>query len=452
MSQMQIGERTFTIGCIRDISGRKAYTEALEHRTLHDDLTGLPNRALFGDRMDRALADAERADEPRGVLLVDVDGFRMINETLGRDNGDVVLKTVAERLQTAVRNSDTVARMGGDEFGILASDETDVETAEAIAWKVRAAFEEPFLIAGEVLNVRASIGIAFFPQHGRTTADLMRRASLAMRQAKQAGGGVGVFIAEPEDPTARRLTLLSELREGIPRGELVLHYQPKVDLTTPQDDRGRGARALAAPHRRAADARAVHARGGAQRADRAADDLGARRGPAPAARVARRRHRADDGGQHLGAQPDARQRAPGHGGAAHRHLGRRARHADPRADGERPDRRRGPGRPRAPARDGRAGRDRRLRHRPFVARLPPAAADRRDQGRPLVRHEPRHRLERRRDRALHDRPRPQPRPHGRRRGRRGRGRARHADRVRLRQRAGLPVQPARARPRSSPPG
>ena len=147
MSQMQIGERTFTIGCIRDISGRKAYTEALEHRTLHDDLTGLPNRALFGDRMDRALADAERADEPRGVLLVDVDGFRMINETLGRDNGDVVLKTVAERLQTAVRNSDTVARMGGDEFGILASDETDVETAEAIAWKVRAAFEEPFLIA-----------------------------------------------------------------------------------------------------------------------------------------------------------------------------------------------------------------------------------------------------------------------------------------------------------------
>ncbi len=232
MSQMQIGERTFTIGCIRDISGRKAYTEALEHRTLHDDLTGLPNRALFGDRMDRALADAERADEPRGILLVDVDGFRMINETLGRDNGDVVLKTVAERLQTVVRNSDTVARMGGDEFGILASDETDVETAEAIAWKVRAAFEEPFLIAGEVLNVRASIGIAFFPQHGRTTADLLRRASLAMRQAKQDGGGVGVFIAEPEDPTARRLTLLSELREGIPRGELVLHYQPKVDLAT----------------------------------------------------------------------------------------------------------------------------------------------------------------------------------------------------------------------------
>jgi diguanylate cyclase (GGDEF)-like protein/PAS domain S-box-containing protein len=232
MSQMQIGERTFTIGCIRDISGRKAYTEALEHRTLHDDLTGLPNRALFSDRMDRAIADADRAEEPRGVLLIDLDEFRTINESLGRDNGDQLLKTVADRLRTAVRNSDTVARMGGDEFGILPSDETDVETAEAIAWKVRSAFEEPFLVGGEVVDVRASIGIAFFPQHGRTTADLLRRASLAMRQAKQAGLGLGVFVAEPEDPTARRLTLLSELRAGIPRGELVLHYQPKVDLAT----------------------------------------------------------------------------------------------------------------------------------------------------------------------------------------------------------------------------
>jgi diguanylate cyclase (GGDEF)-like protein/PAS domain S-box-containing protein len=232
MSQMQIGESTFTIGCIRDISGRKAYTEALEHRTLHDDLTGLPNRALFADRMDRAIADADRADEPRGVLLIDIDDFRTINETLGRESGDALIQTVADRLRTAVRNSDTVARMGGDEFGILPSDETDVETAEAIAWKVRSAFDEPFIIGGEVLNVRASIGIAFFPQHGRATADLLRRASQAMRQAKQAGLGLGVFVAEPEDPTARRLTLLSELRAGIPRGELVLHYQPKIDLRT----------------------------------------------------------------------------------------------------------------------------------------------------------------------------------------------------------------------------
>jgi diguanylate cyclase (GGDEF)-like protein/PAS domain S-box-containing protein len=232
MSQMQIGERSFTIGCIRDISGRKAYTEALEQRTLHDDLTGLPNRALFADRMDRAIADADRTGEPRGVLLVDIDDFRRINETLGRASGDALIQTVAERLRAVLRNSDTVARLGGDEFGILPSDETDVEKAEAIAWNVRSAFDEPFRIGGEVLSIRASIGIAFFPQHGSSTTDLLRRASQAMRQAKQAGLGLGVFVAEPEDPTARRLTLLSELRAGIPRGELVLHYQPKIDLAT----------------------------------------------------------------------------------------------------------------------------------------------------------------------------------------------------------------------------
>jgi diguanylate cyclase (GGDEF)-like protein/PAS domain S-box-containing protein len=230
ISQMQIGERTFSIACLRDISGRKAFTEALEHQTLHDELTGLPNRTLFGDRMDQAIASAYRADEPLGVLVVDLDEFRAVNETIGRENGDTLLRAVAERLRGAVRESDTVARLGGDEFGILPSDETDVETAEAIAWKVREAFEDPFLSNGHVVDQRASIGIAFFPQHGRSTADLLRRADLAMRQAKQSGSGLGVFIAEPEDQTARRLTLLSELRDGIPRGELVLDYQPKVDL------------------------------------------------------------------------------------------------------------------------------------------------------------------------------------------------------------------------------
>ena len=232
MSRMQIGERTFTIGCIRDISGRKAYMEALEHQTLHDDLTGLPNRTLFGERVDRAIASGYRADEPRGVLVLDLDEFKAVNDRVGRENGDHLLQEVAERLRVAVRESDTVARLGGDEFGILPSDETDVEAAEAIACKVRAAFEHPFVVSDHVVEMRASIGIAFFPQHGRATADLLRRADMAMRQAKHSGSRLGVFVAEPEDQTARRLTLLSELRDGIPRGELVLHYQPKVDLGT----------------------------------------------------------------------------------------------------------------------------------------------------------------------------------------------------------------------------
>jgi diguanylate cyclase (GGDEF)-like protein/PAS domain S-box-containing protein len=238
VSQMPIGGRTVTIGCIRDISERTAYTEMLEHRTLHDELTGLPNRTLFSDRMDQAIASAYRADEPRGVLVVDLDKFRAVNELIGRENGDLLLKSVAERLRGAVHDPDTVARLGGDEFGILPSGETDVETAATIAWKVREAFELPFVIGSDVVDVRVTIGVAFFPQHGRAPVDLLRRADLAMRQAKRAGQGVGVFNAERDDPTARRLTLLSELRDGIPRGELVLHYQPKIDLAGPRRTKG----------------------------------------------------------------------------------------------------------------------------------------------------------------------------------------------------------------------
>jgi diguanylate cyclase (GGDEF)-like protein/PAS domain S-box-containing protein len=230
VSRMQIGDETFTIGCIRDISGRKAYTDALEHRTLHDDLTGLPNRTLFGDRVDRAIAYADRVGEPRGVLALDLDKFQEVNETIGREDGDVLLKAVADRLRGAMRDADTVARLDDDEFGILPSGASDVETAAVIAWKVREAFERPFLVGDRVVDVTASIGIAFFPQHGRTTADLLRRADLAMHEAKGTDSGIAVFVADPEDRTAGRLTLLSELRDCIPRGELVLHYQPKIDL------------------------------------------------------------------------------------------------------------------------------------------------------------------------------------------------------------------------------
>jgi diguanylate cyclase (GGDEF)-like protein/PAS domain S-box-containing protein len=230
VSQISIAQRTYPLVCVRDISGRKAYIEALEYRSLHDDVTGLPNRALFGERMDRAIAAADPTADPRGVLLIDLDEFRQVNDTLGRESGDALLLGVAERLRDAARDSDTVARLEGDEFGILLSGNTDVETAEGIAWKIREAFVQPFVVDDHILDVRASIGIAFFPQHGRATADVLRRADLAMNQAKRSGSGLGVFIAEPEDQTARRLTLLSELRDGIARGELVLHFQPKVEL------------------------------------------------------------------------------------------------------------------------------------------------------------------------------------------------------------------------------
>ncbi len=238
VSQMQIGEQTFTIACLRDISGRKAYTDALEDRALHDDLTGLPNRTLFADRVDRTIAFADRAEESRAVLVVDLDKFRESNETLGREKGDELLQAVAGRLRSAMRDTDTVGRLGGDSFGIVPSDQADVEAAAAVAWKVRAVFEHPFLVSGHVVELRASIGIALFPQHGRSTGDLLRRCDLALHEAKSSGTGLAVFVADPEDKTARRLTLLNDLRAGIPRGELVLHYQPKVDLSAGQRTTG----------------------------------------------------------------------------------------------------------------------------------------------------------------------------------------------------------------------
>jgi diguanylate cyclase (GGDEF)-like protein/PAS domain S-box-containing protein len=231
ISQMQIGARTFTIACIRDISDRKAYTDALEHRTLHDELTELANRTLFANRLDEAIGSAARSDESRGVLLLDLDRFGEINDALGREKGDAVLKAVARRLRGAMRDSDTLARMGGDSFGILPTGETDVEAAAAIAWKIRDVFKHQFLIAGESVDVQASIGIALFPQHGRSSAELLRRAESAVHQAKSSGEGLAVFLADADDQTSLRLTLLNELRVGIQRDELVLHYQPKIDLT-----------------------------------------------------------------------------------------------------------------------------------------------------------------------------------------------------------------------------
>jgi diguanylate cyclase (GGDEF)-like protein/PAS domain S-box-containing protein len=228
MSQVEIGGRTITIACIRDISGRRAYSEALEHRTLHDEVTGLPNRTLFVDRLDQAIAFADRADEPRGMLVVQVDGFCAPDER----PDDALMQAVAGRLSDALREADTVACLGGDVFAILPSGATDVEAAAAIAWKIRESFDEPFALGDRSVQGHADVGIAFFPQHGRESAELLRRADVAMHEAKRSGSGLAVFVSEPEDQTARRLALLSDLRDGIPRGELVLHYQPKVDLTT----------------------------------------------------------------------------------------------------------------------------------------------------------------------------------------------------------------------------
>ena len=165
---------------------------------------------------------------------MDLDGFKLVNDTLGHQHGDVLLKLVAERLVGCLRDGDTVARLGGDEFGILASGATDLAGVATVVWKIQRALEPLFLVNDHAIEVKASIGIALVPEHGDNIDDLLRRADLAMYDAKRSGSGYAVFAAEQEETPARRLALLGDLRNAIEGEELVLHYQPKIDLVTRQ--------------------------------------------------------------------------------------------------------------------------------------------------------------------------------------------------------------------------
>jgi diguanylate cyclase (GGDEF)-like protein/PAS domain S-box-containing protein len=230
--QMKRGDRSLALAFVRDISERKAYIQSLEHQALHDALTGLANRTLFIEHMHQALASAMRGDEPRAVLVMDLDGFKQVNDSLGHDHGDLLLKQVAERLVDAVRATDTVARLGGDEFGILPGGATDLAAAAEVAWKIQQTYCAGFVVNDDLVHVAPSIGIALFPEHGTTAAELLRHADAAMYVAKRSGSGHAVFDPAQQAQAARQLLLLADLRQCVPRQELVLHYQPKIDLAS----------------------------------------------------------------------------------------------------------------------------------------------------------------------------------------------------------------------------
>ncbi len=226
------GERSFTLASVRDISERKSHREALEHLALHDGLTGLANRTMFGDHLAQSLALARRDGETRGLLVLDLDGFKQVNDTLGHDLGDDLLRQVADRLVSLLREADTVARLGGDEFAILPAGAIDLSATAAMAWAIQETFESGFDLGGETVHVAPSIGISIFPEHGANVGELLHRADLAMYAAKRSGTGQAVFEAAHETETADHLALLLDLRHCIARGELLLHYQPKTDLAT----------------------------------------------------------------------------------------------------------------------------------------------------------------------------------------------------------------------------
>jgi diguanylate cyclase (GGDEF)-like protein len=196
----------------------------------HDPLTGLPNRALLCDRLQQAIHVCGRLGNPPAVLVMDLDRFKDINDALGHPAGDQLLQRVAKRLSAIVpRKSDTVARLGGDEFAILLP-MCSVEYAQAMARKVMKNLQEPFFLAGQPVSIDASIGIARYPDHGQDVHNLMRCADIAMYVAKRQGGGVTIYDPDEDNQGRERLSLLADLRRALEHNELLLYYQPKIDM------------------------------------------------------------------------------------------------------------------------------------------------------------------------------------------------------------------------------
>ena len=225
------GRPSFVVAMVEDISMRKGQEAALAHQALHDSLTDLPNRVLLHDRLHQAIRIAERGQERAALLLMDLDGFKEINDTFGHHCGDALLSQVAARLRDALRISDTVARLGGDEFAIVLPKVEEAASTAQAARKVLAALETPFTVEGQRVHVGGSIGIALFPDHGEDADTLMRRADVAMYVAKRSGGGFSLYAPEEDVHSPSRLSLATALRDAVQSGDLVLHYQPKVRLS-----------------------------------------------------------------------------------------------------------------------------------------------------------------------------------------------------------------------------
>lgn len=223
-----------TIGTqIGQFIDRKDAEEALEHQALHDALTDLPNRSLLMDRLDQAIRSAHRGQGQLALLLMDLDRFKEVNDTLGHHYGDLLLQEAAIRLRHTLRGSDTVARLGGDEFAILLPG-TDGKGAGLAAGKLLKALGQPFVTEGQSFDVGASVGIALYPSHGADAGTLLRRADVAMYMAKHGSSGYAFYDEELDEYSSNRLALMGDLREAIEDGQMVVHYQPKVDIKTGQ--------------------------------------------------------------------------------------------------------------------------------------------------------------------------------------------------------------------------
>lgn len=225
------GRPRFVRGFAQDVTERRLAEQALRHLRHYDQLTGLPNRVLLAERLGRALGDGTGQARPLALLMLSLDRFREVNATFGHHNGDLVIKEVATRLCDVLGGAEWAARLRGDEFAALLPG-ADAALAEHVAAKVLKALERPFIVEKLPIEVGASLGICVAPQHGQEAELLLRRGDMAVQAARRAGGGCLTYSerCDPYDPD--RLALLGELRRGLEAGQLLLHYQPKVDLET----------------------------------------------------------------------------------------------------------------------------------------------------------------------------------------------------------------------------
>jgi diguanylate cyclase (GGDEF)-like protein/PAS domain S-box-containing protein len=238
------GRRHVVHGLMLDITKRKESEEQEAVSAFHDKLTGLPNRAMFQDLLDRALARARRQDLAVAVLAVDIDDFKLVNDSLGREAGDELLRRVADRLGQATRETDVVSRNGADEFTVMLADldrggEATRDdalaqmVAESVSIRIGELLQTPFSLAGQEVFVTASIGLSMFPGTARNSATLLHTAESALHRSKETSrGGFTTYSKADIDPRVNRLSLASRLRRAVERQNWVLHYQPIVGLDT----------------------------------------------------------------------------------------------------------------------------------------------------------------------------------------------------------------------------